>query len=398
MPASLEMIQKSEPYKRLSKKQQMLLTRSWDIAYIAKVSACSEHTENYNKGEGDILREIASMGENPHDFTEEAFSQEPIYFSEKDIEDVIWIASSCIRVFDMSFEQRKIAWSTLENICKNNEIFSRHISLESMMDSLYEILKGHKDIRQELKPLLDNIEKEEEKIDSETWCKYANFFYERINPEGLAWFSLLSIMFSLKLPHLHIANRQSISLYCKLFMRDHITLDSNEEKIYNDIIEQVGRPLDCTAEGLAKYLEKMTDLIKSTEELRAAFSEGIITAMPRERAKQLVEIVQCLTEKAIVCVRLSSSFPSEIALTKSGYYNIYNSLLPIEKYKEINKGKEFSEAHRIMPRYDFDHVEIIKGQESKYSNALRYVNTLFADKSFTDVGEEKQTINQIRPG
>ncbi|WP_342220059.1 hypothetical protein [Rickettsiella endosymbiont of Miltochrista miniata] len=396
MTVSLEMIQKNETYKSLSKKQQALLNRSWTIAYIAKVAACSEHTESHNKGEGDILREIASMRENPIDFTEEALSQEPIYFSEKDIEDIIWIASSCIRVFDMSFEQRKMAWSTLENICKDNEIFSRHISLEFMLDSLSEILKGHKDIRQELKPLLDNIEKEEEKIDSETWCKYASFFYERINPEGLAWFSLLSIMFSLKLPHLHIANQQSISLYCKLFMRDHINLDINEEKIYNDIIEQVG-PLKCTAKGLAEYLQKMTDLVKSTEELRAAFSEGIITAMPRERVKQLIEIVRCLTERDIVCIRLSSSFPSEIALTQSKNYNINHCLLPIENYKKISKGEGFNEAHRIMPRYDFDHVKIIKEQKAKYTRALRYVNTLFTDQSFTDVGEERQTIKQISP-
>lgn len=133
-------------------------------------------------------------------------------------------------------------------------------------------------------------------------CGYANFFYERKNPVGLAWFSLLSVMFSLKLPLLHIANQQSISLYCKLFMRDHINLDINEEKISNDIIEQAG-PLNCTPKGLAEYLQKIVNLIKSTEELRSTFSEGIITAMPRERAKQLVEIARCLTEKTIICVR-----------------------------------------------------------------------------------------------
>lgn len=134
------------------------------LAYIAKVAACSEHTESHNKGEGNILSEIATMRENPIDFTEENFSQPPTYYSEKNIEDVIWIASSCIRVSEMSFEQRKIAWSILEKICEDNEIFSRNISLEFMMDSLCEILNRYSDILLELKLLFDKIGKAEEKL------------------------------------------------------------------------------------------------------------------------------------------------------------------------------------------------------------------------------------------
>lgn len=70
MPVSLEGIQESEFNNRLSKKQQLLLTRSWQIAYLAKIAACSEYTESHNKGKGDILREIASMRENSVNFTE----------------------------------------------------------------------------------------------------------------------------------------------------------------------------------------------------------------------------------------------------------------------------------------------------------------------------------------
>jgi hypothetical protein len=260
-----------------------------------------------------------------------------------------------------------------------------------MTDSLREILQGRVDILQKLKILFTDIEEGEEKIDSASWRQCANFFYEEKNSDGLAWFSLLSIMLSLQLPHLHIANQQSISLYCKLFMRGHINLDANEEKIYTDIVEN--RPLNCTAVGLAEYLQQMTALIKESQELGSAFAEGIITAMPRERAKQLVEIVQCITEKPIICVRLSSSFPNEIALTQFAYNTIFHRLFSIEAYKKMSENKEFSDAHRIMPRCDFDPVEIIKKQAKQYTCALRYTNKIFSSKSFTE-GEVEKTPKQ----
>lgn len=93
---------------------------------------------------------------------------------------------------------------------------------------------------------------------------------------------------------------------------------------------------------LSEYLQQMFYLIKLNQELRATFAEGIITAMPRERAEQLVKIVRCLTEKDIVRVRLSSSFPNRIAATELSEGNKYviffiqlNNILIIVKLKNF---------------------------------------------------------------
>lgn len=167
------------------------------------------------------------------------------------------------------------------------------------------------DICNELPELLAKLVHGEETIGSDNWRQYVRSFYKLSTTDNLAWFSLLSIMSSLKLGYLHIANQQSISLYCKLFNGDHSSFNPAEKKSYQDII--VLGKLKCTIEGLASYLRKVTDLVKMNQNFHAAFAEGIMTAIPRKHSEQLAQTVQSFTKKSVLCVRLSSSQPGQIA-------------------------------------------------------------------------------------
>lgn len=383
---------------KITEKQQMLL--KWSM-YIANLAVCFDQKGHVDR-QRDILRGFAAMrGQtllDSIDFEAETFAQESDHLSGEDIEDVIWIACSVIRELDISAEQRKTAWSALENACKDNEIFSRHTSLDYLLGKLHENLNDKDNIWPKLLGLFAKLEKGKETISSDSWRSYGKSFHREKHTQNLTWFSLLSIMSSLKLGYLHIGNQQSLSLYCKLFHGDHSSFNPAEEKSYRAIIES-GK-LKCTIEGLADYLQKVVNLINSNQNFHSAFAEGIMAAIPRERAEQLVWTVQSFTEKSILCVRLSSSRPDQVAVTRLMKDRKPDHILySVDQYYQGIKtgslgGIQLSGTHRIMPGGNFDHKALLEQQKKQYVRALdRYVKP----SSSSGLGSALQKLDSYTP-
>lgn len=361
-----------EQHQYLDEKQINKL--AWSL-HIANLTVCFDANGHIDR-QKDILRAIAAMLGKTSDSkrsTTETF-QQTILFSNKDVEDVIWITCSIIRELKISVNNKKTAWSALQEACKDNRIFSRQVSIDFMLDALKKCcLKNNYTIWQELPALFDKLQKTSEKINSDEWISYGKVFYRNKNTKGLAWFSLISVMSSLKLSYLHITNQESISLYCNLFKGDHSSFSEAETKSYHDIIESGN--LKCTIGGLAEYLQEIVYLVKKNENFRATFAEGIIAAMTREHAIQLAQIVNTFTETSL-CARLSSSYPGRVAVTvlsrnESAHHFAY---LVEEYFAGIKSGflacRQLSDVHNIMPGGNFDYEMLLNNHDVRYIKAI----------------------------
>lgn len=436
-PRGIRLNQEKYQQLKLDEKQKKLL--AWSL-HIANLAACFDQKGHVDR-QKDISRGIAAMlGKtlDSTDFEAETFEQELDPFSKKDIEEVIWIACSIIRELPILSEQREIAWSTLEKVCKDNKVFVRYISIDNLMEKLSTFLENKGDIYyiwQELPTLLSTLSEGQEKIGSNIWYRHAKPLYNLSDLRGLVLFSLISVMSSLKLKKLHLANKQFFELWCKLFKGDDANFNSDEKSARERMISE-NAEIKWTIEGLGEFLRLVTDLIESNEKFHASFAEGIITATPRSNAEQLVKLVSLFSKGRILYPRLSSSFPGKIAITVLGNLvgPISNTIshigpLTIEKCYNILEEKvsniEYLNMHIIAPGDNFDHKKILKEQEQSYTKAInRYVragdsinlvsalqkldrytptysnlppSTLFT-KSSDSSSSERESTRELRPG
>lgn len=369
-----------ERYQQLDEKQKKQL--AWGL-HIAKLAASFEPTKEHINRERDILRGIAAMlGQtlDSAEFEAETFGQERDHFLKEDIEDVIWVACSIIRELDISTEQKKISWSTLEKACKNIDFFSRHISFSAVMEGLKDFIKKYKDtnIWQGLPDLFTNLEEAQIELNSD-WTQYARPLYQLLDLQGLVFLSLVHFMSALKLEKLHLANKQCFSLWCRVFKGNYADFNQDEKRVFESLPKE-NKNIKYTVNGLGEFLQEVIQLVNQNEKFHASFAEGIITNMTRSRSEQLVNIVACFTKKPILCPRLSSSLPGKIVLTTLANLEdptsdtiAHEGPLRIGQYYDIlNQGSyaKYQNAHIIIPGGDFDHKKILKEQKVNYTKAL----------------------------